>query len=104
MPWIHLEDEVGLMVHLMDRAEASGPVNATSPNPVRMKEFCQVLGDVLRRPCWAPAPAFALRLVLGEMAEMLLTGQRAIPAAAERLGYRFRYSDLREALQACMPL
>jgi uncharacterized protein len=104
MPWIHLEDEVGLMVHLMERAEASGPVNATSPNPVRMKEFCRALGQAMGRPCWAPVPAFALRLVLGEMAEMLLTGQRAIPAAAERLGYRFRYSDLREALQACMPL
>jgi uncharacterized protein (TIGR01777 family) len=104
MPWIHLEDEVGLILHLLQRADANGPVNGTAPNPVRMKEFCQALGAVMGRPCWAPVPAFALRLALGEMAEMLLTGQRAVPAAAERLGYRFRYPDLRGALTACMPL
>jgi uncharacterized protein (TIGR01777 family) len=104
MPWIHLEDEIGLILHLVEAVEANGPVNAAAPNPVRMREFCQALGEVMRRPCWAPVPAFALRLVLGEMADMLLTGQRAIPAAAERLGYRFRYSDVREALRACLPL
>jgi uncharacterized protein (TIGR01777 family) len=104
MPWIHLEDEIGLILHLVEAAEANGPVNAAAPNPVRMREFCQALGEVMRRPCWAPVPAFALRLVLGEMADMLLTGQRAIPAAAQRLGYRFRYSDVRDALRACLPL
>jgi uncharacterized protein (TIGR01777 family) len=104
MPWIHLEDEVGLIDHLVQSEKATGAVNATAPNPVRMKEFCQALGEVLGRPCWAPVPAFALRLVLGEMAEMLLTGQRAIPAAAERLGYRFRYSEVSSALRACAPL
>jgi len=104
MSWIHMEDEVGLILHLADHAQASGPVNATAPNPVTMKEFCQTLGTVLGRPSWAPVPAFALRLLLGEMAEMLLTGQRVIPAAARRLGYQFRYPNLPEALQACLPL
>jgi uncharacterized protein (TIGR01777 family) len=101
MPWIHIEDEVGLIVHLIESSQASGPVNATAPNPVTMKEFCRTLGQVMGRPSWAPVPGFALRLMLGEMAEMLLTGQRAVPAAAEKFGYRFRYPNLQEALRAC---
>jgi uncharacterized protein len=104
MSWIHLEDEVGLMLHLIETTRAAGPFNATAPNPVRMKEFCQILGQVMGRPSWAPVPAFALRLVLGELAEMLLTGQRVLPAAAQRMGYQFRYPDLDAALEACMPL
>ena len=99
MPWIHLEDEIGMIQFLMENSNAHGAVNACAPNPVTMKEFCRTLGSVLNRPSWAPVPAFALRLLLGEMAEMLLTGQRAVPAAAERLGYRFRHPELREALE-----
>jgi len=104
MSWIHVDDEVGLILHLADHAQAAGPVNATAPNPVTMKEFCQRLGKVIGRPSWAPVPGFALRLLLGEMADMLLTGQRVIPAAAQRFGYQFRYPNLEEALRACMPL
>ena len=104
MSWIHRDDEVGLILHLIENSRASGAVNATAPNPVRMKEFCQTLGKILHRPCWAPVPAFALKLMLGEMADMLLTGQRVLPAAAQKLGYQFRYPLLYEALQACMPL
>ena len=104
MSWIHMDDEVGLMLHLIENPQAAGPFNATAPNPVRMKEFCQILGKVMGRPCWAPVPAFALRLLLGELGDMLLTGQRVIPAAAQRLGYEFRYPNLYEALKACMPL
>ncbi|MBI2232157.1 MAG: DUF1731 domain-containing protein [Deltaproteobacteria bacterium] len=101
---IHLEDEVGLIVHLIEHPQASGAVNATAPNPATMKEFCRTLGQVMGRPSWAPVPGFALRLTLGEMAEMLLTGQRVVPAAAQKLGYQFRYPNLTEALRACMPL
>lgn len=104
MSWIHLEDELGLILHLIETARAAGAVNATAPNPVTMKEFCQTLGKVMRRPSWAPMPGFALRLTLGEMADMLLTGQRVVPAAAQKLGYQFRYSNLSDALKACMPL
>ncbi len=104
MSWIHVEDEVGLIIHLVDNAQAAGPVNATAPNPVTMRDFCRTLGKVLGRPSWAPVPSFALRLLLGEMAEMLLTGQKVLPAAAQRLGYQFRYPKLEGALQACMPL
>jgi NAD dependent epimerase/dehydratase family enzyme len=69
-----------------------------------MKEFCKTLGNVLHRPSWAPVPAFALRVLLGEMADMLVTGQRAIPAQAQKLGYEFRYPKLHDALGACLPL
>lgn len=100
MSWIHLEDEIGLIQFLIENPQARGVVNATAPNPVTMKEFCQTLGRALHRPSWAPVPAFALRLMLGEMAEMLLTGQRVLPEKALSLGYRFRYPDLREALRA----
>jgi uncharacterized protein (TIGR01777 family) len=103
MSWIQLEDHVRLILELIENTQLSGPVNATAPNPVRNKEFCQALGKALRRPCWAPVPGFALRLVLGEMAEMLLTGQRVIPAVVQKLGFQFRYPNLEEALQASLP-
>ena len=99
MSWIHMEDEIGLIQFLIEKPRAQGAINATAPNPVTMKEFCATLGSVLRRPSWAPVPGFALRLILGEMAEMLLTGQRVIPAKARKLGYKFRYPTLQEALQ-----
>jgi uncharacterized protein len=98
MPWIHLEDEIGLCAWAM-ASDARGALNATAPEPVTMKEFCGTLGKALGRPCWAPVPAFALRAALGEMADMLLNGQRAVPAAAEKLGYRFRYPKLPAALE-----
>ena len=100
MPWIHIEDEVGMILFLMDNERASGAFNATAPNPVTMKEFSEALGNVLHRPSWAPVPAFALKLMLGEMADMLLSGQRATPDAALRLGYRFRYPTIEQALQS----
>jgi hypothetical protein len=98
MPWIHLEDEVGLIEHLLT-AGAGGAVNATALEPVRMKEFCAALGKALGRPSWAPVPGFVLRLAFGEMADVLLTGQRAVPAEAQRRGYRFRFPTLPEALK-----
>jgi uncharacterized protein (TIGR01777 family) len=103
MPWIHVDDEADLILHLIGDAQARGPFNATAPNPVTMKDFCQTLGQVLGRPSWAAVPAFALRLILGEMSEMLLTGQRVVPEAALKSGYKFRYPDLQRALQACFP-
>lgn len=103
MSWIQLEDHIRLILELIENTQASGPVNATAPNPVRNKEFCQTLGKVLDRPCWAPVPGFALKLVLGDMADMLLTGQRVIPAAAQKLGFQFRYPTLEEALRASIP-
>ena len=100
--WIQMEDEVGLIVHLLEREDAAGAVNATAPNPVTMKELCQTLGKVLYRPSWAPVPAFALRVLLGEMADVVLTGQKVLPAKAQELGYTFKYTDLAAALRASL--
>jgi len=100
MSWIHLEDEIALILFLLEHPDARGAINATAPNPVTMQKFCKTLGDAVNRPSWAPVPAFALRLLLGEMAEILLTGQRVLPAGAQKLGYAFKYSTLLEALQA----
>jgi uncharacterized protein (TIGR01777 family) len=101
MPWIHRDDWVALVRWTIATPAADGPINATAPNPVTNAEFTRALGRALHRPAFMPAPAFALRLALGEMADaLLLSGQRAVPAKAERLGFRFRFTQLDEALRA----
>ena len=100
MPWIHVEDEIGLIHFLIEKANAQGSFNATAPNPVTMEEFCSALGNVLNRPSWAPVPASVLTLLLGEMADMVLTGQRAVPKAAEKLGYNFKHPTITKALES----
>jgi len=104
MSWIQLEDLLRLILLGIENPLACGPINATSPNPVQNKEFSRALGKAIHRPCWAPVPAFLLKLALGEMSQMLLTGQRVIPAAAEKLGFQFRYPNLQEALEASKPI
>ncbi len=98
--WIQLEDEVGLIVYLLEKEGASGAVNATAPHPVTMKELSKTLGKVLHRPSWAPVPAFALRVLMGEMADVVVTGQRVLPEKAQELGYTFKHPELSEALRA----
>jgi uncharacterized protein (TIGR01777 family) len=100
MPWIHIEDEVDLILFLAENENSRGPFNATAPHPVKMEEFCKALAKVLKRPSWASVPASVLTLVLGEMADMLLAGQRALPEAARKLGYNFKYSIITEALES----
>jgi uncharacterized protein len=98
MPWIHIEDEVSLIQFLAENDTARGAFNATAPNPVTMNEFARCLGRVLNRPGWAPVPTSMLSLLLGEMAEMLLGGQRALPAATQQSGFRFKYKHVADAL------
>ena len=81
----------------------SGPVNVAAPEAVTMKQFCRALGKVLKRPCWAPVPGFILRVALGELAGMLLTGQRVVPRKALDAGYTFQYPSLTPALEAIFP-
>jgi uncharacterized protein (TIGR01777 family) len=100
MPWIHIDDEVGLIEFLMEKSEAAGAFNATAPNPVTMEEFSKTLGDVLKRPSWTAVPASILTLILGEMADMVLTGQRALPQAAQKLGYSFKQPVITAALES----
>lgn len=99
MAWIHLDDWVELIVWLVHTPDAHGAFNACAPEPVTNAEFTRTLGRVLERPTVLRVPGFALRLALGELANSLLTGQRAIPAHAEQLGFRFRHSSLEEALR-----
>jgi uncharacterized protein len=88
----------------LNTPQAEGGINLTAPQPVTNAEFARALGRAIRRPAFMPAPAFALRLALGEMADaLLLSGQRAVPAKAERLGYAFKYPRLDDALRAIFP-
>jgi uncharacterized protein (TIGR01777 family) len=99
MPWIHIDDEVGLLLMLLDRADAEGPFNGSAPDPVQQRDFVRALARVLHRPAVMPAPAVAIRLALGEQAVLALEGQRAVPAAALAAGYRFTHTDLEAALR-----
>lgn len=99
MPWIHLADWVGLVGWLLETTEARGAFNAVAPTPVTNAEFTRALGRVLHRPTLIPVPAFALNLIVGELAESLLTGQRAIPARAQEMGVQFRFPDVGRALR-----
>jgi uncharacterized protein (TIGR01777 family) len=99
--WIHRADWIDLVRWAIRTSAASGALNATAPAPVRNAEFARALGRALHRPSLLPAPAFALRLALGEMADaLLLSGQRAVPATAETLGFSFTYPRLDPALAA----
>jgi uncharacterized protein (TIGR01777 family) len=103
-PWIHRADWVEIVRWVIGSGAATsltGPLNATAPEPVRNAAFAQALGRALHRTAFMPAPAFALRLLLGEMADgLLLSGQRAVPAKAAALGFSFKYRRLDDALGA----
>jgi uncharacterized protein (TIGR01777 family) len=98
MPWVHREDVVNALIWMLETATAEGAYNVVSPNPVTNAEFTKTLGRVLNRPTPFPAPPFALRIALGEMARLLLTGQKARPERLLAEGFQFRYPDLEAAL------
>jgi uncharacterized protein (TIGR01777 family) len=100
--WVHLDDVVGAILFFLDNEDASGPVNVTAPEPVTNKDFSKALGRVLSRPALMPVPGLAVRLLYGQMAEVVTTGRRAMPARLEELGYRFRRPDLEPALRAAI--
>jgi hypothetical protein len=100
-PWIHRDDWIALVRWAITTPTVNGPINATAPSPVTNAEFARALGRAMHRPAFMPAPAFALRFLLGEMADgLLLSGQRAVPAKAQRLGFQFKYAKLDDALAA----
>jgi uncharacterized protein (TIGR01777 family) len=99
MSWIHGDDSVGILLLALDNPAATGPINGTAPNPVTNKEFGKVLGRVLHRPSFMWTPGFALRVGLGEVADLILTGQRVLPKKALALGYVFTFPTLEEALR-----
>jgi len=102
LPWIHVDDVVGLYLAALDGDDWEGPINATAPEPVTNREFSRALGRALRRPAIAPVPAFAIRALYGDMAEVVTTGQRAVPERPLALGYAFAHTDLDEALRSAL--
>jgi uncharacterized protein (TIGR01777 family) len=98
--WIHVYDWIAMVRWALESGTVSGPLNLTAPQPVTNLELTRAIARVLRRPAIFPVPAFVLRIVLGEMADAVLTGQRVLPAKATALGFAFRYPDLDGALRA----
>jgi hypothetical protein len=103
MSWTSLDDVIEILRFALEKGEVRGPINVSSPQPVQNAEFTKTLASVMHRPALFPAPAFALRLALGEMADaLLLSSQRVFPKKLESLGYRFLHSDLKNALAAVL--
>lgn len=99
VPWIHIADEVGAIRFLIEHPAADGPFDLTAPAPLTNRDFSRELGRALNRPSLAPAPGFALRFLLGEMADALLHGQRALPEKLQELGYPFKFPEAGGALR-----
>jgi uncharacterized protein (TIGR01777 family) len=98
MPWIHINDWVGAVRHLIANENARGAYNLISPTPTSSADFNRALASVLHRPYWFPTPAFLLRLVLGEMSVLVVEGRFALPKRLTESGYKFQFEGVREAL------
>jgi uncharacterized protein (TIGR01777 family) len=101
-PWIHLDDLTAAVHFLLEQPDISGPVNLCAPNPVQNRDLAAALGKALNRPAFMPAPAFAIRLALGEFAQVLLSSQRAVPHKLRQHHFSFRYPDIQAAVQAAV--
>jgi uncharacterized protein len=99
MPWIAVDDVVGLYLAALDEESWSGPFNAAAPDPPTNREFSRALGHALRRPAFAPVPGFAVRVLYGDMAQLVIAGHRVVPSRALEQGYVFRQTDLETALR-----
>jgi NAD dependent epimerase/dehydratase family enzyme len=102
LSWIHADDTVGLLLLALEDERARGPLNATAPTPATNAAIARTVGRVLGRPSWLPVPGFALKLALGEMADMITTGQRVVPKQAQHLGYTFKYATDEQAIRAIL--
>ena len=100
LPWVHLDDVVGLYLRALDDERWSGPFNLVAPGAVTNRDFSKALGRALHRPAFAPVPALALKLLYGEMSQIVLTGVNMIPRRAQQRGYEFRHPEVLEALEA----
>ena len=100
LSWIHRDDWTAMVSWALTAGAGSGPLNVTAPHPVTNLEFARTLGRVLRRPAFIPTPTFALRLVLGEMADAVVTGQQVLPAKAHAFGFEFTHPELEGALRS----
>jgi uncharacterized protein (TIGR01777 family) len=102
LSWIHLDDVVGLYLAAIDGEDWSGPVNVTAPEPATNRDFSHALGRAIHRPAVAPVPGLAVKLLYGDMAEIVTGGQRAVPSRALQLGYAFAHPELDEALRSAL--
>ncbi|MCM1984001.1 thylakoid membrane protein ThyD [Lyngbya confervoides] len=98
VPWVHRDDLVSLILQILTTPSMAGVFNATAPHPQRMSDFSKTLGNVLHRPSWLPVPGFALELLLGEAAQVVLQGQHVQPKRTQEAGFSFQYPDLKGAL------
>ncbi len=101
-PWIHFDDEIQIILFAMEHNTITGAVNLASPNPITNKDFSSALGKTIHRPSIFPVPAYILKMMLGEMSEMLLGGQKVIPEKLLRAGYKFSYPNLTAALNSLL--
>lgn len=97
--WIHREDLVSLIIRALTQPDMEGVYNATAPNPVRMGEFCATMGQVLNRPSWLPVPGFALEVLLGDGAKVVLEGQQVLPKRTQSTGFQYQYPTVQQALK-----
>ena len=102
MPWIHLDDLCAMFEFALTQPHVDGPLNGTAPNPATNADFTRALAHALHRPAILPVPRFAIDLLYGEMAQILFASQRAMPRAAQAAGFKFRFEDLAQALQAVL--
>ena len=97
MSWIHIDDVVGIYLFALDNPAVKGALNTTSPNPETMKDFCKVMAGKLHRPSLFPVPGFAVKLIAGEMAQVVLSGRKALPKKIIELGYKFKFEKAEDA-------
>ncbi len=102
VPWIHIDDEVGIILDAIEKPGYNGPVNLAAPNPVTNAELTNEIAGLLNKPKFIPAPAFAIKLLLGELGSVVLDSARVKPEAALANGYQFKYPDLHHALAMCV--
>jgi uncharacterized protein (TIGR01777 family) len=95
--WIHIDDIVGIYLYALDNQNIKGAANATAPNPEIMKEFCKHMAEAMHRPSIFPVPAFAVKIAVGEMAEVVLYGRKALPEKIMALGFKFKYEHAIDA-------
>lgn len=99
LSWIHIDDLINIYIHTLEHNDISGPINAVAPNPVRMSEFAKTLGKAMQKPAILPAPGFALKIILGEMSDLVLKGQQVSANKIINSGFRFDYPELSGALE-----
>ena len=102
-PWVHVDDVIGIFLFVLDNDNVNGILNAVSPNPVRMNEFCKTLGKVMKRPVLFKVPALALKIIFGEAAQVILEGAKVYPNRTLETGYRFQYENIESALKIFFP-